>query len=836
MEMARNDKATVTVAIWKRTDIVLNAKNTYQNPYYDVDIYAVFTHADGTEIRLEGFWNGADEWRVRFSPTKVGVWEYEITSNQPSDSGLCNSGSILAVKNEGDTRIDRHGFIEISDNKRYFQHADGTPFYWLGDTQWQAPNLVYTTCCNYPGCNCQNQFKHEVDNRLSKDFSVYQTYFNSNQTHEMVAYRDQDIYMWSLNATRTEDKENSSLKCLEYDLGDKKTVSIVEIYTKRERAGKELSVAVYYDTGDGEVCEAREWTRAYFGAVSFGSNGMLSIGLDAIESRYIKIEILSGEGSVWEYEACFFEHEAECVDLIKNSFGLRDNLFKRVNPYFFSHKVDSMFDYLADNGIVIALGVGVHKATPMSMSQEDMIRIGRYVTARYASYPLVWILGQEINVDNEELFLKWVRTAEDMSRRDGYHHPFGTHLNPGDIDDPHGMAVLQKAPWHEWWGHQTGHVDIVSKKRYQGYWNSGKPFLETESWYEDIFCGGFFNGYKNARISAWKANFCGSYGFTYGCVGIWANRYSTADNDPLSRIYNMEPWYMGLDKPASYEMTYLKNFFEYARFNTLVPRFNDSAYSDFTIEEKLVSSSDDKSIYAAYFYNDDLSTGKLCGLNKNGKYTARWYDPLTGGFLNIGNAEISENGEYAIPQKPTIGDWAILVTSIDLGEYTFKSGNLECCGYVSKHSFANFDGEKQEISVIDCVGGAIYYQDGTFADTKNFLTDGDYNTCWKPFDSRMAHTIVMDIHSVKSLQGIIITLGENAYLPEYRIYGSKDGCDWTVLADATIREASCVEVEERKSVREALCGEYRFIKLLWLNSSTDDEVKAIAEIEIFAKA
>ena len=99
----------------------------------------------------------------------------------------------------------------------------------------------------------------------------------------------------------------------------------------------------------------------------------------------------------------------------------------------------------------------------------------------------------------------------------------------------------------------------------------------------------------------------------------------------------------------------------------------------------------------------------------------------------------------------------------------------------------------------------------------------------------MAHTIVMDIHSAKSLQGIIITLGENAYLPEYRIYGSTDGHDWTVLADATIREASCVEVEGRRSVREALCGEYRFIKLLWLNASNEDEVKAIAEIEIFAK-
>ena len=30
----------------------------------------------------------------------------------------------------------RHGFLRVSKNGRYLEHADGTPFLWMGDTVW----------------------------------------------------------------------------------------------------------------------------------------------------------------------------------------------------------------------------------------------------------------------------------------------------------------------------------------------------------------------------------------------------------------------------------------------------------------------------------------------------------------------------------------------------------------------------------------------------------------------------------------------------------------------------------------------------------------------------
>lgn len=30
-----------------------------------------------------------------------------------------------------------HGKLKVSDNKRFLQHEDGTPFFYLGDTAWE---------------------------------------------------------------------------------------------------------------------------------------------------------------------------------------------------------------------------------------------------------------------------------------------------------------------------------------------------------------------------------------------------------------------------------------------------------------------------------------------------------------------------------------------------------------------------------------------------------------------------------------------------------------------------------------------------------------------------
>lgn len=839
----------VKTELYRRTDVILQSSKEYENPYRDVQIDAVFTHESGEVIKLYGFWNGGDEWRVRFAPTKVGCWSYTVTCSDAENTGLHNvTGKILGVPNTGKTDIDRHGFIKVSENGRYFVHDDGTPFYWLGDTNWQAPNYVSLTRCNYPGCQCGNQFFHEVNDRVKKGFTVYQTYFDSSES-------------------------------------------------------------------DGG-----------------GQRGV------------------NPEPSMWLQK------------------------YDKINPKTFRDKFDVMFDYLAAKGMVTALGFGVHSITVGAMTERQLADISRYLTARYAAYPVVWITAQEITGDPQ--FDLWVKSAEIVDAGDGYDHPQSAHQYP--IDASNEFAVkLGTSSWHDFYALQNGHGPrIPDKNTYKSYWDNKplkgavKPFVETESNYEDIYCGGF-NGYDASRISAWKANLCGSYGFTYGATGVWANCYSTSGDTGWMGTFSTEPWYMGIDKPGSYEMTYLADFFRFVGFQDLVPRFNSSSYSNFRSEEKVVASSEDGRTYVAYFYNTDRSTGELKKLNENEKYTAKWYDPLTGSFVEIASGITAKDGKYTVPEKPTKGDWALLVTSReDLGEYatepapeqsvpdeyenvlknskatssSFSAAGSEasaatdgredtwwCASDGSFPQWIAFDmGEKKSFNTVtlkmhksargaaytveasddgknwvqlssggseaahgntlkrvlgadysyrylrirfdsvsgswaavaeasayaaesgnirefggeiqtpgvSCTGSMRYTGAGMLKDGSKYLTDKELEKEWTPFAAEATQTIVFDLYETKRVYGMNIVLGKDSVIPDYRIEGSADGSRWIVLKNTAIGSVTAVKSEEyggRNVLRSELSGEYRYIKLIVMGAPSKDSVKTIAEIALYAE-
>src|SRR5262249_15823836 len=60
----------------------------------------------------------------------------------------------------------RHGFLQVSADRRFLAHADGTPFLWLGDTLWGA-----TVCLAEAG------FLPAGADRRAKHFTVLQTNF-----------------------------------------------------------------------------------------------------------------------------------------------------------------------------------------------------------------------------------------------------------------------------------------------------------------------------------------------------------------------------------------------------------------------------------------------------------------------------------------------------------------------------------------------------------------------------------------------------------------------------------------------------------------------------------
>ena len=95
----------------------------------DVSIEGLWIHESGERLRVEGFFDGEDCYRLRFMPTATGVWRYRVNL----DGRLMERGAITCVPSEikGPLRQDpQHPYHLI--------YSNGDPFYMLGNTIYNA--------------------------------------------------------------------------------------------------------------------------------------------------------------------------------------------------------------------------------------------------------------------------------------------------------------------------------------------------------------------------------------------------------------------------------------------------------------------------------------------------------------------------------------------------------------------------------------------------------------------------------------------------------------------------------------------------------------------------
>ena len=137
----RPDKAEIHV--YEVVEQTFTAKNTYTNPYLDVDLWVTLKGPGGT-YRIPAFWDGGNTFRVRLVATRPGEWTWS-TGSQTGDDGLDQqSGRFSAAAwSEAEKLVNpnRRGFIKV--NGKTLQYADGTPFFLAADTRWTALTGIY---------------------------------------------------------------------------------------------------------------------------------------------------------------------------------------------------------------------------------------------------------------------------------------------------------------------------------------------------------------------------------------------------------------------------------------------------------------------------------------------------------------------------------------------------------------------------------------------------------------------------------------------------------------------------------------------------------------------
>ena len=149
---------------WQRWEFALTSTRSYANPYADATLRVTYTGPDKRTIRSYGFWDSGDIFRIRCAFPVPGTWQWQTECSDASNTGLQGQrGSIDVLPYYGDNMLYRHGFLKVSDNRRYLAFGDATPFLWIGDTAWAVPQKA-----------SPEEWEQYLADRAAKHFTVIQ--------------------------------------------------------------------------------------------------------------------------------------------------------------------------------------------------------------------------------------------------------------------------------------------------------------------------------------------------------------------------------------------------------------------------------------------------------------------------------------------------------------------------------------------------------------------------------------------------------------------------------------------------------------------------------------
>lgn len=145
-------------------EITLSMERRYHIPYVEVELTGIFVSPTGKELRLQGFWDNGQIWKIRFAPNEAGVWHYRTESNEPD---LIAAGRFRVVPSA------HRGFVRASKTRPYgFEYGDGTPFLLMGDTIWDGMS---------DGVGFETRFKPYINLRASQGFNAYHAIIINNR-------------------------------------------------------------------------------------------------------------------------------------------------------------------------------------------------------------------------------------------------------------------------------------------------------------------------------------------------------------------------------------------------------------------------------------------------------------------------------------------------------------------------------------------------------------------------------------------------------------------------------------------------------------------------------
>ena len=108
-------------------EVTFTSDETFENPFWDPSVWAEFTAPDGRTVRVDGFYFGGKEWKVRFVPGRARAAGRRPRRCRAARRRVRQQGEFNCVKSA------KHGFVRVAKkNPARFEYDDGTPCYLIG--------------------------------------------------------------------------------------------------------------------------------------------------------------------------------------------------------------------------------------------------------------------------------------------------------------------------------------------------------------------------------------------------------------------------------------------------------------------------------------------------------------------------------------------------------------------------------------------------------------------------------------------------------------------------------------------------------------------------------
>ena len=314
-----------------------------------------------------------------------------------------------------------------------------------------------------------------------------------------------------------------------------------------------------------------------------------------------------------------------------------------LNPHFFEH-LDPKIKAINGRGLIAAPVIlwALQETDPgQALSEENAIRVARYIVARWGAYQVVWILGGDGHYEGEKSE-RWHRIGRavfgDRHDRLATMHPCGVSWVADEFNDEE---------WFDFVGYQSGHGSSESNLRWltegppASDWQRDppRPVINLEPNYEahpSYQTKQKFTDREVRRAAYWSLLVSPTAGLTYGHNAIWVWRDEAGPAAGHERLGDVLPWETGLTPPGAQCMAVLHRFFSALLWTDLRPAPELLAEQPGRENpERFVAAAktDDGALAVLYLPVGGEVQVKIGGLPVQ---RARWFDPRTGEWTEAG--------------------------------------------------------------------------------------------------------------------------------------------------------------------------------------------------------